>query len=167
MCSVSFLWNISVLYLKMRVTEKGECALFDDFVFQKIVKSLFGPSKDAAPFKRVIGYGELMSREIPCAYVLWDSLCLCLVRFIVLMSCEIPCARVLWDSLCLCFVRFLILMSSQIPCACFIWDSLNECHYTLDHGQSWKGEFDILYGSSEFCYFYNFLIAIWFNLSYL
>ena len=35
--------------------KKGPCALFDDFVFQEIVKSLIDPLKGAAPLNGVIG----------------------------------------------------------------------------------------------------------------
>ena len=56
MCSISFLQNKSVLYLEIRATKKGTCAFFDDFVSQKIVKSLIDPLKGVGPLTGVIGY---------------------------------------------------------------------------------------------------------------
>ena len=47
-----------ILYLKIKAKKRAHAPFFDDFVFQKIVKSLIDPLKGAAPLNEVIGYSK-------------------------------------------------------------------------------------------------------------
>ena len=54
--AVSFYSEIyQFLYLKIRAKKRAHAPFFDDFVFQKIAKSLIYPLKGAAPLNEVIG----------------------------------------------------------------------------------------------------------------